>query len=88
MRLSQDLFETAYVVFDLEMCAADKVILVQTVNGANLYASRAARTQRIINGCEIVLDLDSSVRAGLLTLHTADTAVGAIFASQRALIVV
>ena len=70
------------------VCTADKIILVDAMYGANLNASFATCAKRIINGCEIVLHLNRTVRACLLTLHTTNASVGAKLASESALIVV
>ena len=70
------------------MCAADKVSFVDTMYGTNLFALSAACTQRIVDGCKVVFNLDSAVRTGLLALHTADTAVSAVLTCKRALIVI
>ena len=70
------------------MSAADKAALVDTVYGTSLYARTATGTKRIVDGREIVLYGDSAVGTGLLTLHTADTAVGAILTHGCALIMV
>ena len=70
------------------MSAADKAALVNTVYGTSLYTRTASGTERVVDGREIVLNGDSAVGTGLLTLHTADTAVGAILAHRCALIVV
>ena len=59
----------------LEVCAADEVALVDTVNGADLYASTATGAKRIINSCEIVFDLYCSVRTSFLALHTSYASV-------------
>ena len=50
-------------------------------------ASATACTLRVINSSEIILNLDCSLGTGLLTLHTADTAVGACLTCNSALIV-
>ena len=74
--------------FILEVSTADEVALVNTLNGADLYARAAAGTERVVDGREIVLNGDSTLRTGLLTLHTADTAVGAILTGESTLILV
>ena len=71
-----------------EMSAADEVTLVDTVNGANSCALAATGTERVVDGREVVYNLDSAVRTGLLALHTADTAVGAHLSCHSTLIVV
>ena len=57
------------------MCAADKVTLVNTFNGANLSAFSAIYAKLVVYYGKVVDNLDSASRAGLFTLHTADTAV-------------
>ena len=61
------------------MCATDEVTEMNTFNGANVVTRATSRTLRIINYGEIILNLDCSLGTGLLTLHTADTAVGYLF---------
>ena len=70
------------------MCAANEVALVDTMDGTYLYARATAGAEVVIDGREIVLYGDSTLRTGLLTLHTADTAVGAVLTYVSALIVV
>ena len=70
-----------------EVRSANEVALVQTVYGTDLCALTAAVTERIVDNGEVINNLDSSGRAGLLTLHTCDTTVGAVFTSNRALVV-
>ena len=70
------------------MSTADEVALVNTLDGADLYARAATGTQRVVDSREIVLDSDSTVRAGLLTLHTTYTAVGAILTGESTLVLV
>lgn len=72
----------------LKMSAANEVFEVNTLHGTYRSTLTAACTLIIINSSEIILYLDCAVRTGLLTLHTADTAVGAVFSYRRALIVV
>ena len=71
-----------------EVCSADEVTLVDTVHGTNRHALAASGTKVVIDGSEVVDNLDSAVRTGLLTLHTADTAVGAYLSCHSALVVV
>ena len=71
-----------------EVRSADEVALVDTVYGADGYALAAACAQRVVDGCEIILDGDGTVGTGLLALHTADTAVSAVLTCKRALIVI
>ena len=70
------------------MCSADEATLVDTVYGTNLNTSAAACAKRVVDGRKIVLDGDSAVGTGLLTLHTADTAVRAVLAHVCALVVI
>ena len=70
------------------MRSADKVSDVDAVNGAYLCTRTAAGTKLVIDGCEIILYGNSTVGAGLLALHTADTAVRASCTGPCALIVV
>ena len=72
----------------LKVCSADKVTLVDAVYGTNLGASAAAGAERVINSSEVSVHGDSAAGTGLLTLHTADTAVGAVLTYVSALIVV
>lgn len=57
------------------MSAANEITKVNTFYGANLVTLTATGTFTVINGGEIILDLNSSLGTVLLTLHTADTAV-------------
>lgn len=70
------------------MRSADEVTFVDAVYGADLNARAATCAERVIDGREVILYGDSTVRTGLLTLHTADTAVGADFARYCALVVI
>ena len=70
------------------MRSANEVTLVDTVYGTSLGACAAAGTEIVIDGREVVLYGDSTLRTGLLTLHTADTAVGAILTGESTLILV
>ena len=70
------------------MCAADEVALMDTMDGANLDASTTACAKRVINGGQIIDHLDGTVRASLLALHTADTAVDAVLARGGTLFMV
>ena len=72
----------------LKVCSADEVPLVDAMHGANLSASAAAGAERVVYGSEVSVHGDCAVRTGLLTLHTADTAVGAILAHVSTLVVV
>ena len=70
------------------MSAADKVALVNTVNGANADTSAAICADRIIYNGKVVLYLYSTDRAGFFAFHTSDTAVCAYLAGNCALIVI
>ena len=70
------------------MRSADEAALVDTVYGTNLNTSAAACAKRVVDGCKIVLDGDSAVGTGLLTLHTADTAILTVLAHVCALVVI
>ena len=69
------------------MRSANEVALVQTVYGTYLGALATAVTDRVIYNGEVINNLDSSAGADLLAFHTADTTVGAVFTSHRALVV-
>ena len=69
------------------MSSADEILQMNTLHGTNIVTSSAARTLIIINCGEIILYLDCSLGTGLLTLHTADTAVGASLTGYSSLIV-
>ena len=70
------------------MRSADEVAFVDAVHGTYLYAFAATCAERIVDGSEVVLDGNSASLTGLLTLHTADTTVGAVFAHGCALVLV
>ena len=72
----------------LKMCAADKVSFVYAMNRAYSHTFGAAGTKRIVYSCQIVNDFDSSVRTGLLTLHTTNTTVRADLSCYCALVVI
>ena len=72
----------------LKVSSADEITLVDTVHGTYRDALAASCADGVVDGCEIVRDGDSAAGTGLLTLHTADTAVGAILAHGCALVVV
>ena len=69
------------------MSAADEVTEVYTLYGTNIVTSATACTLAVIYGSKIVLNLDSTLGTGLLTLHTADTAVGACLTGYSTLVV-
>ena len=70
------------------MSAADKVTLVNTVHGADLYAITAADTKRVVDNGKVVDNLYCTVLTCFFTFHTADTAVDALLARYRALFVI
>ena len=70
------------------MCAADEVALVYAMNGTNRNALAAAGADREVYNGKVVYNLECAVRTGLLTLHTADTAVFALLAGNCTLLVV
>ena len=70
------------------MRAADEVAFVDTVNGTNLNAGATACAKIVVDARKIILYGDCAVRTGFLTLHTADTTVGAILTGKSALILV
>ena len=70
------------------MRSADEVTLVDAMNGAHLCASTASGAKGVIYRSEISLYLDRAAGTGLLTLHTADTAVRAILTDVSTLVVV
>ena len=67
---------------------AHEAILVDRVYGACLCTFAAAGALIVVDNCEVLIHGDSTVRAGLNALHTADTAVRAYLACNCALIVV
>ena len=71
-----------------EVRAADEVALVDAVYRASSRTLTAAGAEVVIYGREVVDNLDSTILTSLLTLHTADTAVGAYLSCQGTLIVV
>ena len=71
-----------------EVCSADEVTLVDAMHRTNRYALATAGAEAVINGSKVVDNLDSAIGTSLLTLHTADTAVGAELSCHSALIVV
>ena len=70
------------------MCAADEVALVNTMYGASLDTFTATGALIIIDGREVIYNLDSAVGTGLLALTAGDTAVLTALSNCRALIVV
>ena len=72
----------------LKVSAADEVALVNTVYGTSLCTSATAGAKIVVDGGEIVLNSDSTLRTGLLTLHTTDTTVGAVLTGESTLILV
>ena len=77
-----------YFILLSKMRSANEVTLVDAVYGTSLSACAAAGTEIVIDGREVVLYGDSTLRTGLLALHTADTAVGAILTGESTLILV
>lgn len=71
-----------------EVSSANEVAFVDAVDGANLYARAATGAEGVIDGSKVVLNGDSALRTGLLTLHTADTTVGAVLTCESTLILV
>ena len=69
------------------MCAADEVALVDTVNGAGLGTLATSGALVIVDNRKIADNLDRIVRADLLALTAADTAVLTDLTHCRALIV-
>ena len=85
------IYKAYALIFDRsrsKMRSADEVTLVDAMHGTNLDARAATGAQVVVDGCEVILYGDSTVGAGLLTLHTADTAVGAVLTGECALILV
>lgn len=70
------------------MSSAYEVAFVDAVNGTNLNARATAGAEVVVDSGEVILNGDSAVRTGLLTLHTADTAVGAVLTCESALVLV
>ena len=70
------------------MRAAHEVALVDAPDGADALAGAAPGAFTIINGGQIVHQVDGSFRAVLLTLSAGDTAVGAEFAHGGTLVVI
>ena len=71
----------------LEMSAADKVSCVNALNRTYLMTGSAARALLIVDGGEVVFNLDRSLGAGFFTLSAGDTAVRADLTHLGALIV-
>ena len=69
------------------MCSTDEVALVYAVHGTYLSTLSATGAEVVVYGRKIVVDGDCAVRTGLLTFHTADTAVGAELTCHSTLIV-
>ncbi len=70
------------------MSSANKATLVYALYRTSLNASATAGAKRVIDSCEVILNGDSAVGTGLLTFHTANTAVGAVLTYESALILV
>jgi len=71
-----------------EVSTADEVALVYAVYGTYRSTVAAARAFIIVDNCEVVNNLDSSLRTILLTFAAAYTSVGTIFTDNAALIVI
>ena len=70
------------------MCAAEEVVLVDTVNGASLGTLATACALVIIDNGKVVNNLYCAVGTGLLALAAGNTSVLAALANSRALIVI
>ena len=70
------------------MCAADKVFLNDTADGASLGALAAADALIVIDHRKIMLDLDCTVLTSLSAFSATDTSVGAGFSRDRSLVVI
>ena len=70
------------------MYSADKIAFVNAMHGADPCTLAAAGAKRIVNDREVVFNLDRSVRAYLLALHTSNTAVGTALPCNGALFMV
>lgn len=70
------------------MCAADEVALVDAMYGTSLDTLTATGALIVVDGREVIYDLDSAVGTGLLALTAGDTAVLTALAHCRTLIVV
>ena len=70
------------------MCAAEEVVLVDTVNGADFCTLATACALVVIDNGEVVNNLYCAVGTGLLALAAGNTAVLAALANCRALIVI
>jgi hypothetical protein len=70
-----------------KMRTASEAFEVNTLLRTNILTSATSGTLRIINYSKIILNLDCTVRTGLLTLHTANTAVRTSLVGYSTLIV-
>ena len=70
------------------MSAADKVALVNTVNGASRLTSAAARAFIVIYNGKVVDYLNCSLGAGLFTFSAGYTALVAVFANGGTLVMI
>ena len=68
------------------MRAAYEAALVDAVDGTSLGTSTAAGAKGIVDHSQIILYRDRPLGTSLLTLHTADTAVGACLTCNSALV--
>ena len=57
------------------MSRTNKAAFVDTVNGTSLSTLTTARAKLIIDDRKVINDLDSTVRTGLLALHTTNATV-------------
>ena len=71
----------------LEVGAADEVAEMYTFHRTYVMTYSTPRTLIIVNYSKIILDLNRSIRAGLLALAAADTAIKAYLANLCALVV-
>ena len=70
------------------MSSANKVALVNTMNGADLCTLAAGGAKIVIYHSEVINHRDSTVGAALLALAAGDTAVKADLAHLGALLVI
>ena len=61
---------------------------MNTPDWADLGALATARAKGIINSCQIVFNLDSTVSAGLFAFHATDATVSAALSCDCALVVI
>ena len=70
------------------MRSADKVILVDTMNGADLGTRSATCAKRVVVGCKIIFNLNGIARASLLAFHASDTSVDTKLTGNGTLIMI